>query len=82
MDKTELKKNRLDLQYSFELQKVNIFLGMVISGVLGFIGTFVWLRNYLWIGVLFTIIIITIGLGFYKKTIKNMTKILTQIENL
>ena len=82
MDKVELRKNKLDLQYSFELQKVNIFLGMITSGVLGFIGTFVWLKSYLWIGVLFTIIVIIIGFGLYRRTINNMNRILYQIENL
>lgn len=41
MDKSELKKNRLDLEYHGEAQKANAFLILLTTGILAFIGTFI-----------------------------------------
>ena len=84
MDKQELKKNKLDLEYSSESQKMNSILVLLTTGVLGFVGSFIWLlnKNYFVYGIVLTFSILVVSYIFYKKVCKRMNSILIQIENL
>ena len=82
MNEQELKKNKLDLEYNHELQKANVFLILITTGVLGFIGTFVWIRKYLLFGFVLAGLIMIIGISLYLKTVSKMKQILFQIENI
>ncbi|MBS3174373.1 hypothetical protein J4440_00660 [Candidatus Woesearchaeota archaeon] len=83
MDKQEIKKNKLDLQYQHESQKANTFLILITTGSLGFIGTFIWLKkNYFITGLIITAFLIFIGNIAYKFSLKRMKEILTEIENI
>lgn len=82
MDKQELKKNKLDLEYHSENQKANAFLAFITSGILSFISTFIWFKDYFLIGFAIASIIMVVGILFYKKTLKRMKGILNKIENL
>ena len=83
-DKKQAKKNRLDLEYHGEAQKRNATLILLTTGTLGFIGTFIWLKekNFLYLGVLIASVIIFFGVQNYRKITKRMKNILTEIENL
>lgn len=84
MDKIQLKKNKLDLEYHGEAQKMNAFLILLTTGLIGFIASFIWLVNtkMFYTGVFLTFLILFIGLILYKKTSKRMKEILTEIEKL
>ena len=84
MDKKQFKKNRLDLEYHGEAQKVNAFLILLTTGILGFFGTFIWLREkgVFYYGILITIFIFVFGLSFYRKSSKRMKEILDEVEKL
>ena len=84
MEKAQLKKNRLDLEYHGEVQKANAFLILLTTGVLGFLGTFIWLNNTLFFlyGTGATMVLFSIGFVFYKKRLKRMKEILDEIEQL
>ncbi len=83
-ERKKTRKNRLDLEYHGEAQKRNALLILLTTGILGFIGTFIWLKekNFLYIGVLFTLAVIVLGFMNYRKTTRRMKSILREIENL
>ena len=80
----QLKKNRLDLEYHGEAQKINAFLILLTTGVLGFLASFIWLANtrVFYIGAIITFLILLTGFLLYLKTAKRMKTILIEIENL
>ncbi len=84
MDKAQLKKNKLDLEYHGEAQKINAFLILLTTGSLAFLGTFVWLKEsqlfFSGIGVILVVLIL--GWVFYNKSSKRMKEILDEIENI
>ena len=83
MNKRELKKNRFDLEFNFESQKANAVLILLTTGILGFVGNFIFIEGtsfILGIGVLSFIIIF--GIYLYYKISKKMRNILNEIENL
>lgn len=82
MDKLNYKKNRLDLEYHGETQKVNAFLILLTTGVLSFIGNFIWVKDGRIYGFFITTIVIIIGSFFYFRSHKRMKIILYEIENL
>ena len=84
MDKQEIRKNKLDLEYHSESQKMNAILVLITTGILGFIGSFIWLLNkdYFIYGIMLTLSILIISYVFYRKVCKRMNFILNQIENL
>ena len=84
MDKLTLRKNRLDLEYHGESQKVNAILILLTTGILAFIGNFIFLRDnqLFYFGAFFTSIIFIISLITYKKKIRRMNNILNEVENL
>ena len=84
MDKEQLKKNRLDLEYHGESQKANAFLILLTTGILAFLGTFIWLNdnNAFYLGIPIALIVSFIGALFYRKSSKRMGEILNEIENV
>lgn len=84
MDKKQLKKNRLDLEYHGESQKANAFLILLTTGILGFFGTFIWLMDneLIYYGIATTLVIMISGLLFYRKSSNRMREILDEIEEI
>lgn len=82
--KKQLKKNRLDLEFHGESQKINAYLILLTTGLLAFLGTFLWLKDsilfYYGIAITFTIAVTFIWL--YVKSRKKMDEILAKIEKL
>lgn len=84
IDKTEAKKNRLDLEFHAESQKSNAFLIFITTGILTFIGTFIWFKDsssFIY-GIVITLLIFIFSAIFYYRTISRMKEILSEIENL
>lgn len=83
-DRRKLKKNRLDLEFQGEAQKANAFLILLTTGILAFLGTFIWLRDSrsFYLGIIITAIASITGWLFYNKSSKRMKEILDEIENL
>ncbi|HLD04686.1 MAG TPA: hypothetical protein VJG90_03115 [Candidatus Nanoarchaeia archaeon] len=82
MEKIQLEKNRLDLLFHKRLQEQNALLILATTGVLTFIGTFVWNRPDFKIGLLITLSIWIISAIWYFHTTKGMQDILNQLRNL
>ncbi|MEK6948072.1 MAG: hypothetical protein AABX19_02400 [Nanoarchaeota archaeon] len=84
MDKQELTKNKLDLEYHSESQKMNAILVLITTGILGFVGSFIWLLNkdYFVYGRILTFFILIISYISYRKVCRRMKSILFRIENL
>jgi len=80
--KIQLKKNTLDLKYSFEVQKINAILIICSVGILAFIGTFIWYKERLFFGIAISLIVISTSIICYRLTKRKMKEILMQIENL
>lgn len=83
-DKKQAKKNRLDLEYHGESQKRNAMLILLTTGILGFIGIFVWLgkTSLFYYGAFIIILAATLGFLGYRKTTKRMKEILLEIEDI
>ncbi len=84
MEKAQLRKNRLDLEYHGEAQKINAYLILLTTGMLGFLGNFIWLKDkqIFYIGIFITLFLLTAGLMLYRKSMRKMRKILDEIEQL
>jgi len=84
MEKVQLRKNRLDLEYHGETQKINAYLILLTTGVLGFVGTFIWLKDgeAFYAGIIITFLVVVIGSLFYWRSSQRMNEILREIENL
>ncbi|HLC85903.1 MAG TPA: hypothetical protein VJG30_01290 [Candidatus Nanoarchaeia archaeon] len=81
MDKIELKKNRLDMEYTFEEQKAIILYTIGTITLITFLTAMIAQKYYIIASVGFLIILI-ISRIFYAKTRKRLYKILYDIENL
>ncbi|MBI5553998.1 MAG: hypothetical protein HY917_04650 [Candidatus Diapherotrites archaeon] len=78
--KTEIRKNRLDLQYQKQLQKYNALLIFITTGILGFIGGILTNPTYALIILLFSAIVVLGGLIYYFFGMKpKMEIILTEL---
>ncbi len=82
MDKSQLKKNTLDLRYHFESQKINAVLVVCSVGILTFIGTFIWYRERLFFGIWLSLIVIITSIFLYSKTKRRMNRLLEDIEHI
>ncbi len=84
MEKRDLRKNRLDLEYQGEAQKANAFLILLTTGMLAFVGTFIWQKttSALYIGIIITIMFSLMGWKLYQKSMRRMKEILNEIENI
>jgi len=83
MDRQELKKNKLDLEYHHESQKANTFLILLTTGILGFLGSIILLdKIYFIFGFIAAILVAVLAGTAYRKSSRRMNKILYEIENL
>lgn len=84
IEKRQLRKNKLDLEYHSETQKTNAFLILLTTGMLAFLGTFLWSTKttMVYYGMTITIVAAVCGAGFYMKSSKRMKEILSEIENI
>ena len=73
--KSKFEKNRLDLAYRKQLTYLNAIVLLATTGILSFIGTFIWNKDYLIYGFLLMIIIWVIAYFFFKKIDKNIKNI-------
>ncbi len=85
MDSKQIKKNRLDLEYNKHLQILNAVFIFLTTGLLGFLGSFIFLledKNKLLLGTGISVIVIIIGIIIYKKTNKKLEEVLEKIEKI
>ncbi len=84
MNKKQLQKNVLDLEYHGEAQKINAYLILLTTGVVGFLGTFIWLRDeeMFYAGIIVTILLFVIGILLYRRSAQRMQEILREVQNL
>lgn len=80
----QLKKNKLDLEYHKNTQILNAVFIFLTTGILGFMGSFIFLgeRNKLLLGMGISSIIIILGFFIYKKINKKLEYILKEIEKI
>ena len=80
--KREFEKNRLDLAYQRQLTHLNAVLFLATTGLISFIGTFIWNKDYLVYGFLILIAIFLISIFWYIKINKTIKGISLEIKNL
>lgn len=76
------EKNRLDLAYRRQLIYLNVVLVFISIGILSFVGTFIWNKDYLLQGGLITIIFLLVFLKWHSKIDKNLKIISNKIKEL
>ena len=83
MDK-RTKKNKLDLEYHKYTQVLNAVFIFLTTGILGFIGSFIFLeeKNKLLLGISISVFILIVGIGIYKIVNKKLTEILKEVEKI
>jgi len=84
MKKKEIKKNKLDLEFHKNTQILNAVFIFLTTGILGFVGSFIFLEenNKILLGAGLSVVILVIGYWLYKKINKRLREILDKIENL
>ncbi|RLG16221.1 hypothetical protein DRN69_01395 [Candidatus Pacearchaeota archaeon] len=84
MDKQQIKKNKLDLEYHKLTQIFNSVLTITITGIFGFIGSFIFLedKNKLAFGLTLSAVILILIYGVCNKIDKKLNQILKEIENI
>ncbi len=80
--RTLIEKNRLDLAYHRNAQLVNAILIFGTTGVLTFVGTFIWKPELLKEGLLVTIIILVVAFILYTKLDAKLKSISEQMDKL
>lgn len=80
----QIKKNKLDLEYHKYTQILNAVFIFLTTGILGFIGSFIFLgeTNKLLLGIVISAIIIIIGFLIYRKVNKKLEEILREVEKI
>ncbi len=78
----EFEKNRLDLAYRRQLSYLNAVLLLATTGLLSFIGTFIWNKDFITYGFIILIIISLISIFWYKKINDTLKNISLEIKNL
>lgn len=78
----EIEKNRLDLAYHKQLVYLSSVLILVTIGVLSFIGTFIWNKDYLLYGTAIIVTIFTISYVLYRRIDRNLKGISDEIKKL
>ncbi len=83
MDKIQIKKNKLDLEYQKLTQILGSVLTISITGIFGIYGSFTLLnQNQLKIGLSISAIILVISIGVIKKINKKLEIILDDLDKL
>ena len=78
----EFEKNRLDLAYQKQLHYLNGVIAIATIGILSFLGTFIWNKDYLLTGFIIVILLMIISYYLHKKIDKNLKEISNQIRDL
>ncbi len=76
------KKNRLDLAYRKQLTYLNAILTFISIGIISFIGTFIWNKDYFIYGLFLIIIVLIVSYAFYLKVDKNLKTTFDKIKKL
>ena len=63
----QLKKNKLDLEYHKYSQLLNGVFIFATTGFIAFLGSFIWLKERLFIGLIISVFILILSYIFYKK---------------
>jgi len=81
MNKREIKKNKLDLEYHKNSQILNGMLIFLTSGVFGFIASLIYLddKYKLLIGLVLSSVTLIVIYTFMKKVDKRMSEILEEV---
>lgn len=85
MDKRQLEKNKLDLEYHKYTQILNAILIFATTGLLGFIGSFIFLVEEvgrLFIGLSISIIVLVFSYGLYRKIDKKLQDISKKMDKI
>lgn len=80
----QVKKNKLDLEYRKYTQILNAVFIFLTTGILGFIGSFIFLeeKNKLLLGIGISVFILIVGIGIYKIVNKKLEEILKEVEKI
>lgn len=83
MNKSEIEKNKLDLEYQKLTQILGSVLTISLTGIFGIYGSFTLLsQNQLNIGLSISAIILVISIGVIKKINKKLEIILEDLDKL
>ena len=82
VDKIYIEKNKLDLEYHKQTQLLNGVMIFATTGVLSFLGTFVWNRDFLLVGAIITGAILFACIIWYNKINRNLKDISEQMGRL
>jgi len=84
MNKQDIKKNKLDLEYQKNIQLLNAIFIFLTTGLAGFVGSFIFLedRTKLLVGTSISALILISGYFVYQRVNKRLEDILNQIGKL
>ena len=85
MNKKEIEKNKLDLEYQKLIQVLNSILIVIVTGILGFLGSFTFLledRSKLTIGLIISTLILIVVYGIIRKINIRLELIIEKIDKL
>jgi len=82
MDKKELEKNILDLEYKKQLQLLNTSLISGTTGLIPLLISFVWYPDRILIGLSLTFFMGSLSYIWYKNTTENLKEISEKIRKL
>ncbi|RLE43604.1 hypothetical protein DRJ19_02335 [Candidatus Woesearchaeota archaeon] len=81
LDKKQLTKNRIDLEYTFESKKAILYITFVTITLMG-VFTGLWINGQKVLALVLTAIIFVLSLILYKKTKNKMDELLRKLEDL
>ena len=80
--KIQIEKNVLDLEYHRQSQLINAIVIFGTTGLISFIGTFIWKRELLFQGALIAAFVVAVCFLSYRNLDNNLKKISEKLENL
>ncbi|HLC55305.1 MAG TPA: hypothetical protein VJJ75_02095 [Candidatus Nanoarchaeia archaeon] len=82
MKKTEIEKNCLDLEYKKQLQIMNAVIILATTGIISFIGTFIWNKDLLLLGAAISFAILVVCRIIYANINRKLQEIAESIRSL
>jgi len=84
MNEKQIKKNKLDLEYNKYTQILNAVFIFLTTGILGFIGSFIFIENRdkLFLGIGISVFVLIIGYVIYKRTDNKLRSIIREVEKI
>ncbi len=79
---SQIKKNGLDLEYYRYAQLLNGVFIFATTGFIAFLGSFIWLKERLFIGLIVSFLILVSSYILYKKIDKKLKEISKDIEKI